>query len=192
MLAKLVSLLPDKNKRNVAFTVAGMTTLLTGQKIAGLSMVFKGLRGIEAQWREAHPDFDGDLAARWEEAITFYEDTHSEPTNRKLHVVGIPMVLGGAAGLLIFRPFRPFWFASASSFAAGWGLNIVGHFVFEKNAPAFADDPLSFIAGPVWDLKHGGKMRAERMQRDAAETDDDVLDIEALEINVASGEPAVA
>ena len=31
-------------------------------------------------------------------------------------------------------------------------MNIVGHAVFEKNRPAFADDPLSFLAGPVWDL----------------------------------------
>ena len=44
----------------------------------------------------------------------------------------------------------------------GWAFNIVGHAVYEKNAPAFADDPLSFIAGPAWDLqqmlaKWGGK-----------------------------------
>jgi uncharacterized membrane protein YGL010W len=32
-------------------------------------------------------------------------------------------------------------------------LNFIGHGKYEKNAPAFADDPLSFIAGPVWDFQ---------------------------------------
>jgi uncharacterized membrane protein YGL010W len=32
-------------------------------------------------------------------------------------------------------------------------LNIVGHACFERRAPAFSDDPLSFVAGPVWDLQ---------------------------------------
>ena len=35
-----------------------------------------------------------------------------------------------------------------------WALNIIGHKAYEKKAPAFADDPLSFIAGPFWDAKN--------------------------------------
>ena len=63
------------------------------------------------------------------------------------------MIAGGAVGLLLFSPYRPLWFISAGSFTAGWVLNFVGHGVYEKRAPAFADDPLSFFAGPVWDFK---------------------------------------
>jgi uncharacterized membrane protein YGL010W len=43
--------------------------------------------------------------------------------------------------------------ASAAAFAGGWALNILGHMVYEKKKPAFAEDPLSFVAGPVWDAK---------------------------------------
>jgi len=191
MLGKVLSLIPQKKQRSVAYAVGGMASLLVGQKVGGLMMFAKGWKGIEEEWRKANPDFDGDFSARWDRAISFYEDTHSEPTNRKLHMIGIPMIVGGAAGLLLFRPFRPFWFASASSFATGWGLNIIGHAFFEGNAPAFADDPLSFIAGPVWDLKNGGQMRPERMQREA-DASSDVVDVRAVEINVAGGEPAIA
>lgn len=169
MLAKAKKLIPSKRNRNLAYTVGGMAALLTGRKVAALSLFGKGLAGLEKQWRENHPDFEGDLADRWEEAISFYEETHVEPTNRVLHKVGIPMIVGGATGLLLFRPFRPLWLTSASSFTLGWALNIVGHSKYEKNAPAFADDPLSFIAGPVWDLKHGGRSRAEASMERAAE-----------------------
>jgi len=144
--------LGEKNK-NVALAGIGMGALLTGQKIPALVLFGKGFAGIEKHWRAAHPDFDGNLEDRWQEAIRFYEATHQEKTNRKLHIVGIPMILGGAAGLLLFSPFRPLWFVAASSFTAGWILNFVGHGLYEKNAPAFADDPLSFLAGPVWDFR---------------------------------------
>ncbi len=203
MLAKVAGLIPSKRKRNIAYTVGGMAALLTGRKVAALSLFGKGIAGLEKEWRENHPDFDGDMADRWEEAISFYEETHVEPTNRMLHKVGIPMIVGGGAGLLLFRPFRPLWLASASSFTVGWALNIVGHSKYEKNAPAFADDPFSFIAGPVWDLKHGGRSRAEAsMQRAAdavreadqaaegdANKDADV--VEMPQVNVG-GEPAHA
>lgn len=87
--------------------------------------------------------------------------------NRKLHIVGIPMIVGGTAGLLLFSPFRPLWLASAAAFVAGWALNFLGHGRFEKNAPAFADDPLSFIAGPAWDFMH---LVAERRKSNGTAT----------------------
>lgn len=168
-------LLPSRKARDVALTAGGMGALLLGRKLTGLGMFAKGALGLEQAWREAHPAFDGTLADRWEEAIGFYEATHADPVNRKLHVIGIPMILGGTAGLLLFKPFRPPWFVAASSFTTGWALNIIGHAMFEKNAPAFSDDPLSFIAGPVWDFKYGGKARARRSDG-GARTPDAVLD----------------
>ena len=166
MLNKLRNLVPSSKTRDVLYTAGGMGALLLGRKLVGLGMFTKGAMGLEQAWREAHPDFDGGLAERWEEAISFYEDTHSDATNRKLHVVGIPMILGGAAGLLLLKPYRPPWFVAATSFTAGWALNIIGHAAFEKNAPAFSDDPLSFIAGPVWDFKYGGKAREGRRDKE--------------------------
>jgi uncharacterized membrane protein YGL010W len=85
--------------------------------------------------------------------VRYYEETHQHPTNRLLHRIGIPLIVGGAAGLLLAPAFRPVWFASAGAFTLGWGLNLVGHAAFEKNRPAFSADPLSFVTGPLWDLK---------------------------------------
>ncbi|HEY9842645.1 MAG TPA: Mpo1-like protein, partial [Candidatus Obscuribacterales bacterium] len=45
------------------------------------------------------------------------------------------------------------WVISAVAFAGGWALNILGHSKYEKKAPAFTEDPLSFVAGPVWDIQ---------------------------------------
>lgn len=152
MLDKLISLIPDRKTRDVASMAGGMALLLGGRKVVGLGLFAKGAYGLEQRWREVHA-FEGDLEERWEEAVRFYEETHKDPINRKLHGVAIPILLGGTAGLLLFRPHRPLWFLSASAFTLGWALSFVGHGLFEKNAPAFADDPLSFLAGPVWGLK---------------------------------------
>lgn len=137
--------------RGVALTVGGMGTLLMGGKLSALGLTAKGLRDIETAWREAHPEFQGGLRDRWREAVEFYEATHKDPTNRRLHIIGIPLIVGGAVGLLIFPSYTPPWALAGATFAGGWALNIVGHAFYEKNAPAFADDPLSFVAGPVFD-----------------------------------------
>jgi hypothetical protein len=142
-----------EEKSGYAWAVSGMVALLSGRKVAGLGMFAKGLFALEEGWRQKHPDFSGGLAERWQEATEFYEATHRHKVNRWLHMAGIPLIVGGAVGLLAAKPLRPVWMVSAGSFAFGWTLNIVGHSVFEKNAPAFKDDPLSFIAGPVWDLQ---------------------------------------
>jgi hypothetical protein len=140
-------------KEGVKWAVGGMATLLSGQKLAALTMFARGFGQLERGWRERHPEFQGDFKARVDAAITFYEATHQNPVNRQLHLVGIPMIVGGAVGLIASPSFSPPWIASAGAFTAGWALNIVGHAAFEKNAPAFADDPLSFIVGPIWDAR---------------------------------------
>ncbi|MEW5850432.1 MAG: DUF962 domain-containing protein [Myxococcota bacterium] len=181
MLETLLNLIPSKKARNVAMTAGGMVALLGGRKLVGLGLFAKGAHGLEQCWREEHPDFQGGLAERWQRAIKFYEATHSDPMNRKLHIVGIPIILGGTAGLLIFRPYRPLWFISAGAFAGGWALNIVGHAVFEKNAPAFADDPLSFLAGPIWDWQ---QVKGKRQRAPAASDEGEVVNMPPAESQV--------
>lgn len=150
-------------QEGMKWAVGGMATLLTGQKASALGMFARGVALLEKSWRERHPEFEGGFKERVAESVRFYEETHAHPTNRKLHQVGIPMIVGGAAGLLLAPAYRPVWLASAGLFAVGWGLNIVGHSVYEKNRPAFSADPLSFITGPLWDLKQtvgDGKLAA--------------------------------
>lgn len=151
MLTKLIDHLSVKKNRDLACTGLGMVSLVAGQKALGLGLFAKGFAGLEQEWRRVNA-FEGTAEERWQHAVAFYEATHQDPINRALHVVGIPIIMAGAAGLLASRPLRPLWFASAGAFAFGWALNLVGHQVFEKKAPAFADDPLSFVAGPVWDV----------------------------------------
>lgn len=143
----------DKKWLGSAEVVGGMGLLLMGHKIKGLAMFGHGFSRLEKAWREAHPEVEPGLSARWAQAVAFYEATHQNETNRTLHRMGIPVILGGAVGLLATRPYRWPWLISAAAFAGGWALNIVGHSLYEKNAPAFTDDPLSFVAGPVWDIQ---------------------------------------
>lgn len=153
LLKTLIEKVPDDKKRNLLLTGGGMLALLAGRKIEAATMFARGMQGLEKQWRENHPEFTGGARERWQLAEDFYESTHKNDTNRILHIVGIPVIVGGTIGLLAFKPFRPLWIVSAGAFAGGWALNFVGHALYEKSAPAFADDPLSFVAGPVWDLK---------------------------------------
>ena len=151
-LSGALEALTIKKNRDLVCVSAGMGALMAGAKLTGLALFTKGMVGLEQEWR-AQRESEGTWAARFEKAAVCYEGTHQDPTNRVLHRVGIPMIVGGAAGLIVFPSYRPFWLASHALFTVGWGLNLVGHSVYEKNKPAFADDPLSFLMGPLWDLR---------------------------------------
>ncbi|HYP97249.1 MAG TPA: DUF962 domain-containing protein [Polyangiaceae bacterium] len=146
----------------VALSAAGMGALCAGFKLSALSLFGAGVKLLEQDWRARHPEFTGDAAERWQASLAFYRETHQNGTNRTLHLIGIPLILGGAAGLFVSKPLSvrgPLWAGSLAAFATGWALNLVGHAAFEKRAPAFSDDGLSFIAGPVWDLQELLKLR---------------------------------
>lgn len=152
MIEKLSALVRDPKNRDLALVGAGMVGLMTGAKATSTALFVKGAMGLEQAYLREHPELDGEWKARWKAAVDFYDETHQDPTNRVLHTVGIPMILGGALGLLAAPRYSPPWWVANGSWTAGWFLNFVGHGLFEKGAPAFADDPLSFLAGPVWDF----------------------------------------
>lgn len=143
----------DQKQIDTAKVVGGMALVMLGRKMEGLALFSKGAYDLERIYREKHPDLEPGLDKRWEKAVEFYEETHKDDTNRTLHRVGIPFIVGGAIGLFASKPYKKSWLISASAFAFGWALNIAGHAKYEKNKPAFTDDPLSFIAGPVWDVQ---------------------------------------
>jgi hypothetical protein len=152
MLEKISALWSDGKERDLALVAGGMVLIMTGAKVAPSTMFALGLRGLEKRWRKEHPEFGGDLGERWRMAIDHYEATHEDGVNRALHTIGIPMIVLGAAGLLAAPRYSPPWWVANGSYATGWALNFIGHGFFEKGAPAFAEDPLSFIAGPAWDF----------------------------------------
>jgi hypothetical protein len=141
----------------VALAVGGMGALCFGLKGTALTLFAAGIRTLELDWRKRHPEFHGSAGDRWQAALEFYRETHQNPTNRTLHVIGIPLIVGGALGLFASRPLSPasggLWLGSLAAFGSGWALNILGHVVHERRAPAFSEDGLSFLAGPVWDLQ---------------------------------------
>jgi len=141
----------------VLLAVAAMVALCLCFKALALALFGAGAFLIERDWRMRHADFRGGIAERWRLSLAFYRSTHQNPTNRTLHVVGIPLIVGGALGLFASRPFGGVlgivWLMALVAFGCGWLLNLVGHSAYEKRAPAFSEDALSFLAGPVWDLQ---------------------------------------
>src|SRR6187551_3323051 len=113
----------------VALSVAGMGALCAGFKLSALSLFGAGIKLLEKDWRARHPEFVGNAAERWQASLSFYRDTHQNGTNRTLHLIGIPLIVGGAAGLFASKPFSPvtgvLWAGSLGAFAAGWALNLV-------------------------------------------------------------------
>ncbi len=136
----------DPGTRGRLLTAGGTAALLLGRKISAAAFLQRGLRDLEAEWRAAHPDFQGGWRERWRLAIDHYEATHTDPTDRKLHLVGVPVVIGGTTGLLLWPSYTPPWFLSAGLFGVGVALNMAGRGL------AVDDDPLSYVAGPVADL----------------------------------------
>jgi uncharacterized membrane protein YGL010W len=148
----------------VLAAAAGMGALCFGFKAAGAALFVAGITQIELDWRARHATFRGGVAERWQHALAFYRSTHQDPTNRTLHVIGIPLIVVGALGLFLspaqHLASSPVRLGAMASFAVGWLLNLVGHAAYEKRAPAFSEDGLSFLAGPVWDLQELLKRRA--------------------------------
>lgn len=143
----------DRKTTGVIEVVGGMALLSLGSKVISMLLFGKGFYDLEKEYRKNNPDLEPGLKARWERSVEFYEETHTEPTNRILHRIGIPIIVSSAIGLFATKPYKAPWILSAVSFVLGWATNIVGHAAYEKNKPAFTDDPLSFVAGPAWDIK---------------------------------------
>lgn len=73
-----------------------------------------------------------------------YARDHAHPMTRVTHLIGIPLIVAA----IPVAPFRPL--LAAGLFTAGWALQFIGHYGFEKKNPSFFDDPLYLLVGPVW------------------------------------------
>jgi uncharacterized membrane protein YGL010W len=92
-----------------------------------------------------------------------YDHEHTNPWNKILHGIGIPIILVGVVLLIL-----TFWRADLASFLGGWvlaswqmGLALfvggwillfAGHRI-EGNKPAFFQGVVYFLVGPVWIAK---------------------------------------
>jgi uncharacterized membrane protein YGL010W len=78
------------------------------------------------------------------EYLALYEEGHTKLGTKLTHMVGIPMIVASFPTALVNLPL------AGGLFVGGWALQYVGHYVFEKNSPAFYTDPYYLLVGPVW------------------------------------------
>jgi uncharacterized membrane protein YGL010W len=78
------------------------------------------------------------------EYIAIYQKEHTTLGNKLTHMVGIPMIVASLP-VTVVNPVL-----GGGLFATGWALQFVGHYVFEKNKPAFYGDAYYLLVGPAW------------------------------------------
>lgn len=76
-----------------------------------------------------------------------YDHEHTNPWNKLLHGIGIPIILAGLILVVLLR-----WRLGLPLFAGGWILLFLGHRI-EGNRPAFFQGVIYFLVGPVWVAK---------------------------------------
>ena len=81
------------------------------------------------------------------EYMAQYDHEHTNPGNKVLHAVGIPMVIAGLVFLCI-----TWWRIGLGLFVGGWILLFAGHRI-EGNKPAFFQGVIYFLVGPLWIAK---------------------------------------
>lgn len=79
--------------------------------------------------------------------MTQYDHEHTNPWNKVLHGIGIPMILAG-----IVLAVLTWWKIGLGLFVAGWILLFAGHRI-EGNKPAFFQGVIYFLVGPLWIAK---------------------------------------
>lgn len=100
--------------------------------------------------------------AAFQEYFSRYDHEHSNPWNRLLHGVGIPVIFAGLILILLSR-----WRLGLVLFAAGWVLLFAGHRI-EGNNPAFFQGPMYFLVGPLWVAREVKKLLLGRPRRSPA------------------------
>jgi hypothetical protein len=82
--------------------------------------------------------------AAFQEYLSRYDHEHSNPWNRLLHGVGIPVIFVGLILILLTR-----WQLGLALLVGGGVLLFAGHRI-EGNRPAFFQGPVYFLVGPLW------------------------------------------
>lgn len=88
-----------------------------------------------------------------EEFWPFYLEEHSDPVNRRLHIIGTTISVVWAIGCLLTGRWRWIPLAAVPGYAFAW----VGHFRFQKNRPATFKYPGKSLAGDFIMWSHAVK-----------------------------------
>jgi len=76
-----------------------------------------------------------------------YDHEHTNPWNKVMHGVGIPIILAGVVLAIL-----TYWRIGLALFIAGWILLFAGHRI-EGNRPAFFQGLIYLLVGPIWIAK---------------------------------------
>ena len=82
-----------------------------------------------------------------EQYMAQYDHEHTNPWNKVMHGIGIPIILAGVV-LAVFT----YWRLGLALFVAGWILLFAGHRI-EGNRPAFFQGLIYLLVGPIWIAK---------------------------------------
>ncbi|HEY9776956.1 MAG TPA: DUF962 domain-containing protein [Planktothrix sp.] len=66
--------------------------------------------------------------------LEYYKSEHRTLGCKLTHMVGVPLIFLSLPAVLFS------WRTALKLFAAGWGLQFIGHFCFEKNRPVLFSD----------------------------------------------------
>lgn len=86
------------------------------------------------------------------EYLDEYAEGHRHLGTRLTHMVGIPIIV---ASLPVF-PFNPL--LGGGMFVGGWLLQVIGHWMFEKNNPLLVNDPMNLLIGALWAAKEWAEL----------------------------------
>jgi hypothetical protein len=81
--------------------------------------------------------------ASFHDFYCFYLREHSNRVSRRLHVIGTAFASVLALGALVSHQWTLLWGVPVAGYAFAW----IGHFFFEKNAPATFRHPLYSLLG---------------------------------------------
>lgn len=92
------------------------------------------------------------LNEEWSQLLSDYQKAHQDPRNQACHKIGIPLIAGSfpVGATVVGLPL------AAWMFGVGWGFQFAGHYLFEKNDPAFFGDKRNLIVGLIWWLQKAG------------------------------------
>jgi len=85
----------------------------------------------------------------WDEWVYEYGLSHTHPTNRLCHSIGIPMIVISLLVMLAALLLPLLWKWGLALFLVGWVLQFVGHY-YEKKPPEFFKDWRFLFVGLRW------------------------------------------
>jgi uncharacterized membrane protein YGL010W len=90
------------------------------------------------------------LAGRsWESWISHYAQSHQHPVNRRLHMIGIPLIAASLPLFVLSAFVARLRRTALSMFAIGWIFQFAGHAV-EGKPPEFLRDWRFLFVGLRW------------------------------------------